>query len=217
MSTHLNLRFLLFALLIAPVFCRADEVTFATSSTHGCFTASVCTPTSNQSSTGQGDLSFLGSSFGPGTTSNGNLRINLGQFTLTDQSTTFIDSDFYSTITFTMPVTIAGGQSTSVFTAEVLGLVSHDQFGAVVVDFDETPQHFTFSNSQYTGSFDFNVDSLLFGDLGSGSKTVSWNGVVSNAVETRLSQVPEPSVLCFLGSGLLSIGFLRKYLPAALT
>src|SRR5579872_534344 len=149
---------LLFAVAL-PVFCHADPVSFATSNTLGCFSSTTCTPGSNQASTT--DLSFVGTSFGQPNgiaTTNGNLTLSLGQFTLTDQYTTFIDKDFYSTITFTLPVTIAGGQSTSAFTAEVLGVVSHDQFGAVLIDFDTSTQHFTFANSQYTGSFDFNVN-----------------------------------------------------------
>ncbi|HZU21844.1 MAG TPA: PEP-CTERM sorting domain-containing protein, partial [Terriglobales bacterium] len=121
-----------------------------------------------------------------------------------------IDKDFYSTITFTLPVTIAGGQSTSAFSAEVLGVVVKDAFGVVDIDFDTSTQHFTFANAQYTGSFDFNVTSLVFGDLGSGASTVNWYGQVSNAVETPIaSGVPEPGPLLLLAAGLFSVAFLN--------
>ena len=209
------------AIASLSVFCQADQVTFATSNTLGCFSSTTCQPGSNQASTT--DLSFLGTSFGQPngvTTTNGSLSLDLGQFALTNQNTTFIDKDFYSTITFTLPVTIAGGQSTSAFSAEVLGIVEHDQFGAVFIDFDTSTQHFTFSNSMYTGSFDFNVNTLLFGNIGSGSETVDWNGQVTNAVETKISNnpsgggtqpTPEPESILLLVSGLASLGLLRRF------
>jgi hypothetical protein len=62
-----------------------NEVTFQTAVTQGCFGIG-CAATSSTASIS--DLSFQGSAFGPGTTTGGDLAINLGTFTLTDSSTT---------------------------------------------------------------------------------------------------------------------------------
>ena len=198
--------------------CRADEVKFATSTTVGCFSSTACTPGATQFTASTTDLKFAGSSFGQPNgvaTTNGSLNLVLGQFTLTDQTTAVIDKDFYSTITFTLPKTIDGGQSTSAFNAEVLGVVKKDSFGFVYIDFDTSTQHFSFSNAQYTGSFDFNVSTLLFGDVGTGTKTVNWNGAVTNAVQTlrTTSSVPEPAPVFLLSSGLLSLAAIRRRGP----
>ena len=187
--------------LLLTALCSADEVKFATSSTLGCFTSTSCAPTSSNASTT--DLSFVGSSFGQPNgiaTTNGNLSLVLGQFTLTDSATTLIDKDFYSTITFTLPVAITGGQSSSAFSAEVLGVVVKDAAGLVYIDFNNAPQHFTFTNGSYSGSFDFSVNSLLFGTWGYGqtSQTVNWYGQVTNAVQNPNAKVPEPSSLVLL-------------------
>lgn len=171
---------------------------------------------SMQASTAANDLSFSGSSFSqlPNgmSTTGGKLDFGLGSFTLTNNTSSWIDTDFYSSINFTLPVAISPAQSTSAFHAEVLGVVKKDLFGAVYIDFDTSPQHFTFQNSQYAGSFDFNVSELLFGTVGSGpGKPVTWTGHVTNAVQAaKTSNVPEPSSVLLLGSGLLWVAGLRR-------
>ena len=120
--------------------------------------------------------------------------------------------------TFTLPVTINGGQSTSAFSADIWGVVLKNTFGFVDIDFNTPTQHFTFQNSQYTGSFDFNVASLEFGLIGKGSDTVNWYGYVTNAVETPISaSAPEPGALALLGLALAGTGIFgsRKRLSAA--
>jgi len=211
-------RFLLVILCSVPmtaVVCRADQVSFATATTQGCFSSTTCTASSTKASTSAGDLSFAGASFG-GTTgtpaTNGQLTILLGQFTLTDATTTIIDKNFYSKITFTLPVTINGGQSTSAFSADIWGVVLKNTFGFVDIDFNTPTQHFTFQNSEYTGSFDFNVGSLEFGLLGKGSDTVSWKGYITNAVETPIAPIsaPEPGALMLLMVSMAGTGVIGK-------
>jgi hypothetical protein len=200
------------ALALAPVAGLADEVKFATSTTMGCFSGTQCTPSSATSSTT--DLTFQGSSFGQPSgisTVNGSLDLGLGSFTLTDHQTAFINTNFDSVITFTLPVYIAGGQSTT-FDAHVIGIVGRNLAGAVYINFDNTPQHFTFSNGTSSGSFDFSVSDILFGVLGmNGQSTVAWNGEVTNAtISGGRSTVPEPgSLALILSSGLLPVAWRR--------
>lgn len=205
---------ILSGLVLSTVLVRADDVKFATSTTTGCFSSTTCTPGSNQFTASTTDLSFSGSSFGQPNgiaTTNGVLSLILGQFTLTDQTTAIIDKDFYSTITFTLPKTIDGGQSTSAFNADVLGVVKKDAFGFVYIDFDTSTQHFAFSNALYTGSFDFNVSSLLFGDIGKGSKTVNWYGQVTNAVQNpKTVLAAEPTSFALLGTAIPAMGLIRR-------
>lgn len=190
---------------------HADPVTFQTATTLGCFSTAACNPSSSSTSTT--DLSFLGSAFGPLVSSGGNLTINLGSFTLTDSQTAWIDKDFTGLVTFTLPTVIAPGSQTK-FTAEVDGLVLKNLAGIVYIDFDNNPLHFTFQNAQYTGSFDFAVNDLLFGALGyGGSSTVNWTGSITNAQQTAIgsASVPEPSSMMMLGAGVLGFfGVMRK-------
>jgi hypothetical protein len=207
-----------FLLLLLSCVCGADEVKFATSNTFGCFSASTCPATSSQAAVT--DLSFSGSSFGQPNgiaTTNGALNINLGSFTLTDNNSTFINTNFDSKITFTLPVEISGGQSSSLFDARVIGIVGRNLAGAVYIDFDTSPQHFTFSNGTYNGSFDFNVNDILFGVVGyGGTSTVSWNGHVANAVETLDTRsVPEPSSLVLLGTSFAALLGSRRLIGKA--
>ena len=124
----------------------------------------------------------------------------LGTFTLTERNSSFIETNFDSVVTFTLPVVISGGPSNT-FDANVIGLVGRSVAGAVLINFGNAPQHFTFSSSQYSGSFDFAVNNILFGVVGyRGTSTVTWQGQITIAVEVR--NVTEPGSLALLGTGL---------------
>jgi hypothetical protein len=199
---------------LAQGVARADEV-FIAGNTNGCFGAG-CTPGDTASIPG---LSYSDSVFA-GTTANGfralggnanpgfNLN-NLGSFTLSTAPNTF-NTTFTLQVNFTAPQGIAGS-STAMFTALVTGTVRADDDGGVLIDFDNTPQLFTFNDTNCgpttvpgqqttcgTGSFFFRVIGVAI-DPG---QTAALSGVITGAQQTT---VPEPMTMILLGTGLAGV------------
>jgi hypothetical protein len=194
--------------LLMAVGAWANEVTFQTAVTQGCFGIG-CSPTSSTASIP--DLSFQGLAFGPGTTTGGDLTINLGVFTLTDSSfTAFLgpltNSTFTAQVNFLMPASIDGGQSSS-YEAFVIGGVVRNVDGDSLLVFGG-PQFFTFKG----GSFEFQVDDLNLNAYGrNGVDSEMLVGEVTEATGTTRAAVPEPATLSLLTCGLLGLATrLRK-------
>lgn len=179
-------------MVLAQGQARADEVTISGFTT-GATSAPFLSFTGNSSFT---NTTF----FGVGALSGVN---SLGTLSLSTAPGQLVDGVFNLGITFTSPGGINGGQGVS-YTAIVTGSVSPniDQ-GGVMIDFDNTPLVFTFSNNENFGYF-----SLTIADLYVESGRTAF---ITAGTAGQQTAVPEPASLLLIGAGLTGLAAkLRK-------
>ena len=166
---------------------RADEVTISGFTT-GATTAPQLAFFGNNSFTG---TTFLG----VGALSGAN---NLGTFSLPTAPGQLVGGLFSLGITFTSPTGIAGGQGAT-FTALIQGTVSPNvNVGGVSIDFDNTPQLFTFNDGNTSGSFSLTLADLF---VESGQTAILTAGIRGSQTDA----IPEPATLLLLGTGITGI------------
>lgn len=189
----LTLAFVLLALFaVAQGEARADEVTVA-GTTAGNF---------NNASNTLAGLTY-NSSFFNATTSNGFVILNnapnpamnfnnLGSITLVGPAANYNGNTFTLRVQLNAPGGIVGG---SVFT--LTGNISSTPGGGVLIDFDNTPRTFSFTNNAGSGSFTFSISDV----------NVMLGGTVAiTSTFTVPGQVPEPATITLLTIGLATMG-----------
>lgn len=184
---------------LAQGVARADEVTITGSTTGVVSGVPQLTFTGNANFTGTTSLG-IGSLSGPN---------SLGSFFLSTAPSQLVAGSFTLNVTFSVPSGIAGGQGAT-YTATIVGSVSPNiNQGGVNIDFDNTPQVFTFNDGTNTGSFSLTIADLF---VQSGQAANVTAGITGSQ-----NPIPEPATMLLLGTGLSGIaaGVRRRRKAAA--
>lgn len=148
---------------------------------------------SNFDATTSGGFLSLGST--GATTPAGNFN-NLGSFTLSGTQANYVGNSFDLLVTFTAPAGTSPGQAT--FTDTITGSVTANNQGGVFINFDNTPQHFTFTG----GEFDFFVNDV--------SLTAGQTIALSGTIISQVTAVPEPETYALFMAGLAALTFMGR-------
>ena len=183
-------------LVLAQGQARADEVTI------GGFTTGTVSGAPSVNFLGTPYTGFVNTTYlGVGAFSGQNV---LGTFNLSSGlGPGPVSGTFTLNVEFVTPVIINGGQTHS-FVAGVRGSVQNTEHGGVMIDFDNNPVTFTFSDGFYEGYF-----TLALADVYVETNSAAYLTAGTTGEQHR--SVPEPATLLLLGSGLAGIAArLRK-------
>ena len=197
------MRKLALALIAGTSFVSATAANAAinfSGSSQGCFNA-ACSPASTAMDDG---LTFTGGTFNlfdsAGFVGLGGTTNNLGVFSLSTASADYTGDLFTLVVNFVTP----SGTSPSAgnFSAVLQGNVSDLPGGGVYINFDNTPEIFTFDNG---GSFKFWVNDVSLSPGGA-------NQVMNGTINVLTRPLPEPGTwaLMILGFGAIGLTMRRR-------
>jgi hypothetical protein len=199
------------------------EITFdGASSAAGCFNCPAGGPFS-PGPIAVLNLTYNGSTWG-GQTTGGFLAIgntpanpnvnNLGSLTLGLGAASYAGTTFRVEVSFVLdPPGVILPEDSPEFMAVVSGSVSGTGTGGVFVNFDNTPQDFTYTASGELGTFSFSVNDVGISPGGSVPLTGQVIGASSRPPDN--GNVPEPGVTLLLGSVLAALAFVGRRIASS--
>ena len=160
-------------------------------STLGCFGAG-CSSYSTSANDLPGKLTFTGDTFIGSTDTT--LEIGLGTFALANGTHTYTGESFTLQILFTDPF---GVTPNATYTASISGSVHGNNGKIDYINFDNTPQTFSFAGGTFTLQV-FDVSPFAVGKS---------NTIAGEIVLTSVAPVPEPATWAMMLLGFAGVGF----------